>query len=229
MADEHRPGENMTDSERLSDDVLEMEQALRTLTPRPSAIDQNQLLFLAGQAVARAEWDAAKPESKIAKPSRGFWPYLTYLSTVMAVGFAAVLFAREEPSPRVVEKIVYVDRPIANGFQALSAPNKLRIPVKQVDPVPKVIHENDGNEETPNGSSNFLTNSSRMLRMRYTVLAIDADQLPDAVLGSDSGSTVSYRSLRDEYLEKPKPQTPQSNAWSGLIPWTLPLGQGSQL
>jgi hypothetical protein len=229
MADEQRPGENMTDSEQLSDDVLEMEQALRTLTPRPSAIDQNQLLFLAGQAAARAERNAAKPEPEIVKPSRGIWPLLTCLSTVLAIGFAAVLFAREEPSPRVVEKIVYVDRPHVGFRQALSNPNQKRIPVKQVDPAPKVIHVIDRNEEPFIGSSLFLTNSSRLLRMRYTALATNADQLPDARLGSDSETTVSYRSLRDEYLEKPKPKTQQNNAWSGLIPWTLPLGQGSQL
>jgi hypothetical protein len=80
--------------EPLNPDLAAVETAMASLAPRPSTIDRDRLMFLAGQATRgrdRAGW---------------LWPLSTAASLMVAVGLVALLVVRGEP--QTVERIVYV-------------------------------------------------------------------------------------------------------------------------
>ena len=80
--------------EPLNPDLAAVEAALASLAPRPSTIDRDRLMFLAGQA------------AKARDRARWLWPLSTAASLLVAVGLAALLVVRGEP--QTVERIVYV-------------------------------------------------------------------------------------------------------------------------
>jgi hypothetical protein len=69
--------------------------ALRHLAPAPAGLDRDTLLFRAGQCAA---------------PRRWFWPAAATISTAACAVLAVLLASR--PAPAVVERIVYVERPV---------------------------------------------------------------------------------------------------------------------
>ena len=82
----------MSGSHRLSKGERELELALARIQPAPTTIDRDKLLFRAGQMAGRRRlrvWMAA--------------------AAVLAV--CACLSLAIRPKPRVVERVVFVDRP----------------------------------------------------------------------------------------------------------------------
>jgi hypothetical protein len=87
--------ESSSETPRLNpDDGLE--QRLRGLTPRPPAIDRDELMFAAGRAAAGR--------------SLSVWRGVAAASLCLALGLGA--FAGLRPGSQVVERIVYVPAPV---------------------------------------------------------------------------------------------------------------------
>lgn len=77
---------------------------LGKLLPRPSRLDRDRLLFLAGQASVCSPAPLRQPERR-----RWLWPAVSAVSTAAAIALAVLLALR--PEPRVVREIVYLGRP----------------------------------------------------------------------------------------------------------------------
>jgi hypothetical protein len=95
----------------IPESLQEVESILRQLSPRPSAIDRDQLMYRAGAAAARRR--------------RFFWPIA---SLALAVCLAVVMFFRTGNS---VERIVYVPVP-ASPTSAIPA---IEFPVETAAPI----------------------------------------------------------------------------------------------
>jgi hypothetical protein len=67
--------------------------ALRGLAPRAGGLDRDALMFRAGRASA---------------PRRWAWPLATAASAAAALALGVLMWARPEPAPRVVERVVYL-------------------------------------------------------------------------------------------------------------------------
>src|SRR6516225_6587980 len=90
----------------LNDPALEaLAGALRGLAPRPAEIDRDRLMFHAGRASAPRGWA---------------WPLATAASAAAAVALALLLWARPEPPPRIVERVVYVPAALPDEAPAAS-------------------------------------------------------------------------------------------------------------
>ena len=93
----------MADKMRLPEDLIDIERALKSLSPRSSRLDRDRLMYLAGQAAA--------PCQRPAFGSRGghpVWPAIALTMTVAASLLGMTLLW--QPVPKPVERIVYVDR-----------------------------------------------------------------------------------------------------------------------
>lgn len=80
--------------EPLNPDLAAIEAALASLAPRPSTLDRDRLMFLAGQTARardRTGW---------------LWPLSTAASLLLAVSLAALLVVRGQPP--AIEQIVHV-------------------------------------------------------------------------------------------------------------------------
>jgi hypothetical protein len=92
--------------ERMNDPALgALAEALRGLAPRAGGLDRDRLMFRAGRASAPRSWA---------------WPLATAASTAAAVALGVLLWARPEPAPRVVERVVHLpaERPQPAGPEA---------------------------------------------------------------------------------------------------------------
>jgi hypothetical protein len=103
--------------------------ALRSLTPRPAALDRDALLFRAGAAAA---------------PRRWLWPAATATSSTAALALALAVLCRPTPAPVEHVVYVYVERPAP---QALPAPDPgpgeepPSVPVEALGPSARSAHQ----------------------------------------------------------------------------------------
>jgi hypothetical protein len=99
MAHEPREDRSGDEAER-SEDLAQVEAALTGLAPRPARLSAARLMYLAGQESVAS-----------ARPRRAawLWPALATASTLAAAVCASLLVM--QPTPQVVERIVYVERP----------------------------------------------------------------------------------------------------------------------
>jgi hypothetical protein len=86
---------------RLNEELAAVEAALASLTPVPSTIQRDQLLFLAGQAAA-----ASVASRRRRRFAAWLWPCATSASLLVAAGFGALWAAGR--TPQIVERVVYV-------------------------------------------------------------------------------------------------------------------------
>ncbi len=78
----------------MNDPALDaLAEALRGLAPRAGRLDRDALMFRAGRASA---------------PRRWAWPLATAASAATALALGVLLGARPEPTPRVVQTVVYL-------------------------------------------------------------------------------------------------------------------------
>ncbi|HUT95692.1 MAG TPA: hypothetical protein VMY37_39925 [Thermoguttaceae bacterium] len=87
--------------ERVRQDLTGVEAALSSLTPTPTGVDRDRVMYLAGRAAAGGSLDLPR------RRAWWLWPSATAASLLLAVTFAAMWHARGEPV------VVYRDRPVA--------------------------------------------------------------------------------------------------------------------
>ena len=87
--------------ERVRQDLTGVEAAISSLSPTPTGVDRDRLMYLAGRATAAGSLDARRPRAHWA------WPSATAASLLLAVTFATMWAARGEPV------VIYRDRPVA--------------------------------------------------------------------------------------------------------------------
>ncbi|GAB4157880.1 MAG: hypothetical protein Tsb009_35030 [Planctomycetaceae bacterium] len=211
--------ENLNDVNSLPDDLQELEESLYSLRPRKSKVNREQILLHAGRPSSQAA--IAEANATPARTPRGIWPYATCLSSLVAIGFAIAFFNQPDPTPQVVEKIVYVDRFVESSRTNTQSGSTTE---NKNNPAQAVQTQNNNSQPAPLPESFTLNDSARMLRLRYPVLATDADLLPDSrVYGDESSPTVSHRSLRDEFLKSNTKLEEPKKQQSGWFPLTFPL------
>ena len=242
----------MAESSGNSENLTDIEAALQSLTPRPTSIDRDRLLFLAGRAsvlmIAGAESrgfsDSGNPnadrgfkgKSRSSRDRlrlfRKFQPLVTLVTLAAAVGFAWAFFARGETEPRVVERIVYVDRPVE---EVVPVPSRMKKNPSVVVPLSR-----RADPLLQQGSGRFVFTSlmtRRMVRLRYPVLAISADNLPDPQFHGDNDVEIrsgdrrisSYRNMRAAMLPTEKPAAKLAPATLRIFNWRIPFGAGDEL
>jgi hypothetical protein len=138
-------------SEQARDPALNaLESKLTSLTPLPSALDRDYLLYHAGRASMRgAGW---------------FWPTATWILLVVTAGLTFILLYRpvQRLDPQIVERIVYVP----------SEPAPATVPSSRVNPPPShalatyAIDEEREREQADN------------VRIRQQVYRFGVDSLP---------------------------------------------------
>ncbi len=82
-----------------------VENALSSLTPTPTGVDRDRVMYLAGRAAAERS-----PDSRLR--AYWLWPCATAASVLLAVTFATMWAGRGEPV------VVYRDRPVAAPRQS---------------------------------------------------------------------------------------------------------------
>ena len=87
-------------SERPDRGLIEFERAFGALSPTPGRLDRDRLMYLAGRSAARRS-----------PASRWAWPAIAAGFALVAAGEAALLLARPDPEPRIVERLVHVPAP----------------------------------------------------------------------------------------------------------------------
>lgn len=92
--------------EEMNRDLAATEAALSTLTPAPSGVDRDKLMFLAGRASAGTSLATGAPAG-----TSWLWPAATAASALIAVCLGAMWFA--DSGPRVVKEIVFIGREAA--------------------------------------------------------------------------------------------------------------------
>jgi len=169
----------------MSEDVAAVEAALASLSPAPSTVDRERMMYLAGRASA-----AVGSPRRPARTGR-LWPLATAASTLLAVTFGALLLVRG--SPPVETRVVYVEAPPADGHAVPRQPTGPASPGDRLRKGPI---------------------STDYLRMRRLVLSKGIDALPAPKARRGTGIEAPWRA-RDyhqqlrELLEdamKPRPQ-----------------------
>jgi len=77
--------------ERLKSELAALEASLAALTPRPSTVDRDRLMFLAG----RASGASARRRG----PASWLWPLATAASLLLAAGLGTLAWLREVDQP----------------------------------------------------------------------------------------------------------------------------------
>jgi hypothetical protein len=98
--------------ERLNDELTAIEAALGSLTPVPSSVQRDRVMFLAGRAAA----DRATPPRR-RRWAAWLWPCVTSASLLAAVVFGGLWSTIDKPT--IVERVVYV--PAARSSAPLQA------------------------------------------------------------------------------------------------------------
>jgi hypothetical protein len=78
--------------ENLSEELAALEAALSSLGPKPSGLDRDRVMFLAGRASVGKRWLAAKHPG-----ASWLWPCLTAASLLVAAAFGGMLLMRGGP------------------------------------------------------------------------------------------------------------------------------------
>lgn len=145
----------MRDELRNADDdlTIDVETALAKLQPRPTSVDRDRVLFLAGQASATTRTDVPNPKR------RWLWPAATIVSFAATL-LLGVLYGLERNRPEPPARIVYrtIVREPAENVVANRMPPRRKVAAAEVSP-PEVTE-------------------SRMLRRRHPALMTDVDYLP---------------------------------------------------
>lgn len=88
-------------SEEFSQDVNDVERALRSLRPASPPLDRDRLMFLAGQAAA----PPARTVNRLRTKTEMFWPSAAAAMTLVSLGLGMTLALRP---PTVIERAVLV-------------------------------------------------------------------------------------------------------------------------
>jgi len=174
----------MADKQRLDEELIELERELAALSPRPSGVDASRMLYLAGRESAITE------RLHVARQSR-HWPAATMAMSIVAATLL-VLWQSPQP-PRIVEKIVYVDRHVeyANDDIRDTAAAQLTTANAddEFDPVASWVEDN---------SVTIL--HSHYLRDRQIALTRGIDRLPSPVFHGGDPTQQTYRELQQSLL-----------------------------
>ncbi len=88
--------------EKLNAELAAVEAVLLSLKPKPSSLERDRVLFLAGRASLRRRG-----------PGSWLWPCATAASLLAAVTLGGVLLVRG--GPNVVERVVYIEATAPTG------------------------------------------------------------------------------------------------------------------
>jgi len=208
----------MRDELRNTDTLREVEESLAALKPRPSGIDRDQFLFLAGAAQTVRD----QPTS----PRRWFWPSAAVLSFAAAVVFGGLY--RQELSSEPKVRIVYVET--SPGRQPIP---RHEGPVAAVKPRPSsrdISTRKNPLQEMP--PPNVEVTQSKLVRSRHHILVTDVDRLPDATGGNRrNGSPQSYRTMSLTMVGRVNEDLSSTSTTPGfrLFRWALPSQQKDRL
>lgn len=161
--------------ERMNRDLKAVEAALSSLTPTPSGVKRDRLMYLAGRAAAE---ERSATGGRL--PVSWLWPCATAASVLVAVAFAAMWFAGGKPEVR----IVYRDLPV-------------RVPEQPQQPTVPT----DENVEPASPRKQWRTD---YLRLRHLVMTEGIDAaIPQSgsAPGADS-EVLRWRSGLDRTLEE---------------------------
>lgn len=193
--------------EELRDKELsELEAALGGLLPRPSRLDRDRLLFLAGQASALGTPAAPKQ----AGGRHRLWPAVSAVSTAAAILFAVLLTVR--PGPQVVREIVYVERPEAS--QPVTEE-----PRGEGEPAIEAFGPFDVANESTGRGPDGVTPSYLELRRRVFEVGLAALPEPAPAGGLDRAPATQREMLR-EFLGDQEPAT----APARFLNWPFSIG-----
>ncbi len=199
--------------------LSEFERALSSLAPRPSGVDRDRLMFLAGQMSS----------ARLGRRAAGLgwlWPIATAVSTAAALFFAVqVVGQRNRPAPHIGAPVAQ-DDPTAtrDGRTSDDVPNQ-RGP-KLVATLPGQPTQDFAWDET----SALSTGRAQLLQLRRTMLAVGVHGLATPHYGSH-GDRVVARSYWDESvgLRASRNAGQQSHLPSAFSNWTWSLMYGEHL
>jgi hypothetical protein len=212
--------------EPLNRDSASLEEELRRLAPRPSRIDRERLMFLAGQASpARGEFSQT-----FSQASRRAWPWPLAMAAMTTVaGFLGVLLV-QRPAQVMVERVVYVEveKPSAEtpataapavlelrrphrGSSELASAGPARVRAAAADPfaLPADL-----------GSSNYL--AWRNHALRYGV------ESWSHLTSSGSGGRAATPQTSRELLESLLDEAPSAKPSGELFPFKSPFNHGEK-
>jgi hypothetical protein len=177
------------DREEMNPEEIRLEQSLRQLTARPSGVDRDRLMFLAGQqsvsgvpALRRSQW---------------FWPAATASMSTVAACFAIAFIWQlsREPEVRIVVREVPVEKPapaqVATvnpqpGSTASSTPKMTSTPVSLDLPATSVLQ-------------------MRNFALRFGVEAIPAEPRSSTSSAMTLSPIDQWQQLRDAAPESDSP------------------------
>ena len=176
-------------NEELSGDLTEFEQQLRGLAVRPSSLDRDRFMFLAGQESVRAQ----------PTPRAGSW--LWPLATVLSLATTVLLALRlnDAGDRAVVERIVY-----QNGLSDVTE----RIPPSSMPPRESPANEprqhpfdSESAHVVAQDGIKYSTSAQVLLRTRDVALRFGVEALPGTLAIADQRLPRDAQQTRGELLQ----------------------------
>lgn len=181
------------DRQEMNNEDNRLEQSLRQLTPRPSSVDRDRLMFLAGQQSVAANTQSVNASSK---RSTWLWPAATASMSTVAACFAIAFIWQlsREPEVRIVVREVLVERP---------APSQVA-----VSPIPQP--KSTAPPTTVPAPVSLALPATSVLQLRNVALRFGVDAIPAEPRSSTSSAQPlspidQWQQLRDAAPESDSP------------------------
>jgi hypothetical protein len=176
------------DREEMNNDDNRLEQSLRQLTPRPSSLDRDRLMFLAGQQSVSA--------TATAKRSHWLWPAATASMSTVAACFAIAFLWQlsREPEVRIVVREVPVEKPAPSQVAVSPIPQPKSTAAPTTAPAPVSL-------ALPATSILQLRN----VALRFGVEAIPAEPRSNISSAQPLSPIDQWQQLRDGASESDSP------------------------
>jgi hypothetical protein len=223
----------MSDKRQLREEMSEFERDLQSLSPRPSGVDRDRLMFLAGQASATADRENGTAVASSRRRNARFWQTATAVLSLTTIGLATALW--QQPAPQVVERIVYLPLPVPDEQTApvIDTPAAVAAPLEAQRSVAQHAGaSNDATASTPPASESH--------GLRQNVLPPENVAMPRLFSSSQGNrdgafkdapavSSPHYLHLRQQVLEHGLDALPESRIVESTALASAPLTRQEML
>ncbi len=198
--------------EHLNEELAAVEAALASVGPRPSRLDRDRVMFLAGRASAAPQTDV--PPRRV---GRWAWPAAFCGMTALAASLLVMLAVRQ-PEPKVVERTR--PGPAEAATERTAGPDQKEVPVPPGSPRQPASPREVGGLFRPDSDRDRFLENTPYFGLLDQMLALGPDSWTAAPRSpadrrQRSAAPMPYHDLLNSLLDVPATSGP---------PWDRPDG-----